>query len=171
MKFITLEKLCVIVRINPEDWINMKVSSYRNKYSHCRGKTILRMSYRFNEIYCTRKTISLHRVGTLLPLSLTHWGQVTHICLGKLVILGSDNGLSPERCQTIIWTNAGILLIGPLGTNFSEILSEIHRKYVWKCLRNVGHFVSTSMCKVICVATQLTTITSDIQWGSVNPIL
>ena len=27
--------------------------------------------------------------------------------------------------HTIIWTNAGLLLIGPLGTNFSEILMEI----------------------------------------------
>ena len=54
----------------------------------------------------------------------THWGRVTHICVGKLTIIGSDNGLSPERRQAIIWTNAGILLIGPLGTNFSEILIE-----------------------------------------------
>ena len=38
------------------------------------------------------------------------------------VIIGSDNGLSPVRRQAIIWTNAGILLIGPLGTSFSEIL-------------------------------------------------
>ena len=50
---------------------------------------------------------------------------MTHICVGKLTIIGSDNGLSPERRQAIIWTNAGILLIGPLGTNFSEILIEI----------------------------------------------
>ena len=57
---------------------------------------------------------------------LTHWGRVTHICVGKLTINGSDNGLSPKRRQAIIWTNAGILLIGPLGTNFSEILSDIH---------------------------------------------
>ena len=56
---------------------------------------------------------------------LTHWGRVTHICVGKLTIIGSDNGLSPERCQAIIWTNAGILLIWPLGTNFNEILIEI----------------------------------------------
>ena len=55
----------------------------------------------------------------------THWGRVTHICVGKLTIIGSDNGLSPERRQTIIWTNAGILLIGPLGTNFREIVIEI----------------------------------------------
>ena len=50
---------------------------------------------------------------------------MTHICVGKLTIIGSDNGLSPERRQAIIWTNAGIVLIGPLGTNFSEILIEI----------------------------------------------
>ena len=56
---------------------------------------------------------------------LTHWGRVTHICVGKLTIIGSDNGLSPERRQAIIWTNVGILLIRPLGTNFSEFLVEI----------------------------------------------
>ena len=56
---------------------------------------------------------------------LTHWGWATHVCVSKLTIIGSDNGLSPEWRQAIIWTNAGILLIGPLGTNFSEILIEI----------------------------------------------
>ena len=56
---------------------------------------------------------------------LTHWGQVTDICVSKLTIIGSDNGLSPDLRQAIIWTNSGILLIGPLGTNFSEILIEI----------------------------------------------
>ena len=43
----------------------------------------------------------------------------------KLTIIGSDNGLSPERRQAIIWTNAGMLLIRPLGANFREILIEI----------------------------------------------
>ena len=56
---------------------------------------------------------------------LTHWGRVTHICVSKLTIISSDNGLSPGRRQAIIWTNARISLIGPLGTNFSEILIEI----------------------------------------------
>ena len=49
-----------------------------------------------------------------------------YICVNKLTTIGSDNGLVPGRRQAIIWTNAGILLIGPLGTNFSEILIEIH---------------------------------------------
>ena len=56
---------------------------------------------------------------------LTHWGRVTHIYVSELPIIGSDNGLSPGRRQAIIWTNAGILLVGPLGTNFSEISIEI----------------------------------------------
>ena len=49
-----------------------------------------------------------------------------HICVSKLSILGSDNGLSPGRRQAIISTNAGILFIRILGTNFSESLGEIH---------------------------------------------
>ena len=57
---------------------------------------------------------------------LTHWGWVTLICVSKITIIGSDNGLSPGRRQAIIWTSVGILLIGPLGTNFSEILIEIY---------------------------------------------
>ena len=56
---------------------------------------------------------------------LTHWGPVTDIWDGKLTIIGSDNGLSPGWRQAIIWTNAGILLNEPLGTNFSEILIGI----------------------------------------------
>ena len=53
-------------------------------------------------------------------------GQVTHIYIGKLTIIGSDNGLSSGRRQAIIWTNAGILLFGHLGTKFSEILNKFH---------------------------------------------
>ena len=56
---------------------------------------------------------------------LTHWGQITHICICNLTLIGSDNGLWPGRHQVIIWTNAIILLIGPLKTHFSEILIEI----------------------------------------------
>ena len=58
--------------------------------------------------------------------NLTHWGRVTHICVRNLTVIGSDNGSSPGLHQGIIWTNAGILLIGPLGTNLSGILIEIH---------------------------------------------
>ena len=56
---------------------------------------------------------------------LTHSGRVTHICIINLTIIGSDNGLSPGRHLAVIWTNARIFLIGPLGTNFIEIIFEI----------------------------------------------
>ena len=67
---------------------------------------------------------------------LTHWGRATHICVSKLANISSDNGLSPGRCQAIIWTNVGILSFEPLGTNFSEILIGMEtfslKKMRWK---------------------------------------
>ena len=76
---------------------------------------------------------------------------MTHICVGKLTITGSDNGLSPGRRQAIIWTNAGILLIEPLRTNFNESLIGTQtfsfKKMHLKCrLPNGVHVVSASMC-------------------------
>ena len=56
---------------------------------------------------------------------LTHRGRVTQICVSELTNIGSDNGLSLGRRQAIIWNNAGLLLIEPLGTNFSEISIKI----------------------------------------------
>ena len=52
----------------------------------------------------------------------------------------------------IYWTNVGILLIRPRGTNFNnEISIAIHalslKKSIWKCrLENGGHFVLATMC-------------------------
>ena len=65
------------------------------------------------------------QVSSVGVMTLTHWGRVTHICVSKLTIIVSGDGLSPGRHQAIIWTNAGILSIAPLRTNFSEILIEI----------------------------------------------
>ena len=68
---------------------------------------------------------------------LTHWGWVLDMCISKLTIIGSDNGLSSGQHQAIIWTNAGILFILTLGTTSREIVNEIHniysRKCIWKC--------------------------------------
>ena len=76
---------------------------------------------------------------------------MTHICVSKLTIIVSDNGLSPGRRQAIISTNAGILSMGPLGTNFIEILDEIYvfsfkKMHLKLSSGNGGHFVSASMC-------------------------
>ena len=80
-----------------------------------------------NQSVLKTRIISSNLSGPIKQIPrLTHWGRVTHICISRLTIIGSDNGLSPGRHQAIIWTNAGILLIWPLGTNFSEILIEIY---------------------------------------------
>ena len=81
--------------------------------------------YPIHQLQCGCSTWQTN-VGYVRNWDITHWGRVTQNCVGDLTIISYDNGLSPERRQAIIWTNAGILLIGPLVTNFSEILIEIH---------------------------------------------
>ena len=77
----------------------------------------------FHEVgsLCQENQLNLYDIAN----TITHWGRVTHICVDDITIIGSDNGLSPDRRQAIIWTNAGMLLIGPLGTIFGEIAIEI----------------------------------------------
>ena len=91
----------------------------------------------FSEILIEIQIVSFEKMHLKMPSAkwqpfclnlnvLTHWGRVTHICLGKLTIIDSDNGLSPGRRQAIIWTNTGLLLIGPLGTNSIQIVIGIY---------------------------------------------
>ena len=80
----------------------------------------------WSSVSCTHKKSSYLYFTHVLPATLTHWGRVTHIRVSKLNITGSDNGLPPGRRQAIIWTNAGILFIRTLITNFSEIKRKLH---------------------------------------------
>ena len=67
-----------------------------------------------------------HWLLTTLQWSLQHtYTAKWLICVSKITIIGWDNGLSPDRRQAMIWTSAGILLVGPLGPSFSWILIEI----------------------------------------------
>ena len=94
---------------------------------------------------------------------LTHWGRVMHICVGKLIITGSDNGLSPDQRKAIISANAGLLSIGPLRTYFSEnsikiqqfSLKKMHMKMssVTWCPSCLGLNVLNIICD-ICSLTQ-----------------
>ena len=63
--------------------------------------------------------------GVAISTQLNHWGRGTHICVGSLTVIGSDNALPPGRRRAIIWTNTEILLFGPLATKPSEIIKEI----------------------------------------------
>ena len=93
--------------------------------------------------------LAVNNIDKTIPL--THWGRTMHICVGKVTTIGSDNGLSPGRRQAIIWTIAITLLIGPLGTNFSEILIRIQTFSFKKMHLKMSSakwcpFVSASMC-------------------------
>ena len=98
--------------------------------------------------------MSLFQSCKFISCSLIHWGRVTQICVSKLTIIGSGNGLSPGRRQAIIWTNAGILLIGPIGTNFSEILIRIQtfsfKKMQLKMSSAKCHPICLSLNELIC---------------------
>ena len=102
------------------------------KYSYkaCHNTAWGNYTYSKNINICQQKYFTSLVYESKMPHSnysdLTHWGRVTHICVSKLIVIGSDNGLSPGQRQAIIWTNAGMLLIGPMGTNFSEISIKIH---------------------------------------------
>ena len=71
---------------------------------------------------------------------------MTHICVGKLATIASDNGLSPGRHQAIIWTNAGILLIWSLGTNFSEFKISIEENAFENIVCEMAAIVSRPQC-------------------------
>ena len=95
-------------------------------------------SYKINIIWSINLSVRLAIIPTAVGhigriamseipiyLKLTHWGRAMQMCVSKVTIIGSDNGMWPGRRGAIIWTNAGILLIGPLGTNFNTILIDI----------------------------------------------
>ena len=98
-----------------------------------------------------------------------HWGRVTHICISKLVIIASDNGLSPGRRQAIIWTSVGIFLIKPLGTNFSEILIVI----ITLSFTKMRLKVSSAKWRLCCLGLNVLMIrhkwSTPIKWHLVPP--
>ena len=65
----------------------------------------------YNVCHYIQALINQQHIDSLRP-------SEAYICISKLTNIGSDNGLSPGRHQAIILTNAGILLIEPLGTKF-----------------------------------------------------
>ena len=111
-------------------------SSYHQAVTYCYANSFIDNLTLTNEIsflLCHRSVtnhchhwLTLWQHEAITSCSINFWGRMTHICVRKIIIIGSDNGLSPGQRQAIIWTNAGILLIRPLGINFNEILLGIN---------------------------------------------
>ena len=80
-------------------WFNIKMSSYQCRNCNNKDEMVSWPSNLYNRNLCTDKMVSLYWISPQeisLPV-LTHSGQVTHICISKLTIIGSDNGLLPGR--------------------------------------------------------------------------
>ena len=88
----------------------------------------------------------------LLPrCTLTHWGRVTHICAGKLIIIGSDKACRLIGAKPLSEPMLDCCQLDPC----EHISMKIYSKYsnfhwricTWKCrLRNGAHLVSASVC-------------------------
>ena len=101
-------------------------------------------------------------------LPFTNLGRVMHLCISKSGHHWSDNGLLPTQHQAIIWTNVGLLKIGPLETIFSEIWMYKQSSYntinfnmssvKWRqfCLRLIVYlylylYLMSCICICICI--------------------
>ena len=89
---------------------------------------------------------------------------MTYLCVSKLTSIASDNGLSPGRRPAIIWRNAGILLIGPLGTNFSEILIELQAF----SLKKIRLKMSSAKCRPFCLGLNVFTCIPTVTTAVMN---
>ena len=78
-------------------------------YQSCKIQNNATTRYLLVSFYVNWQVKQWISVYKMINMELTHWGWVMHICVSKLTIIGTDNGLSPCQRQVIIWANAGIL--------------------------------------------------------------
>ena len=102
-------------------WTNQ--SMFDRQVSNSRNHPSVNTSFQNGH---SRRICRTYSETQYLQLVLTQWDRVTYTCVRNIVIIASNNSLSPGRCQAIIWTNAKILLIGRSWINFNGILIEIN---------------------------------------------
>ena len=116
-------------------YINIKYECLREE---CSIKYIL-LEFRR---YTIRNKIKLHWNDSLMVNSVN---LSDAYCVCKRTI-GAANGLSPGWRQVIIWTNAGMVLTGLLGTNFGETLIETSIFSFKKMHLSFAFFLSQLQC-------------------------
>ena len=101
------------------------------------------------KIFGTEWGLTTIKIHSFIHVVL-YWGWMTHVCVNKLTIIGSDIGLSPSRRQNIIWTDD--IVIRNLGPNFSEFLSKIHSTFIHEnAFENVACELAASLSRPQCV--------------------
>ena len=105
------------------------------------------------EIWEWINTFILHFTGQVISYpcwDLTHWGQVTHLFVSKLRIIGSDNGLSQapshylNQCWNIVNWNLRNKLQWKFGQNSNIFIQE-------NALENVVCEMSSILSQPQCV--------------------
>ena len=109
------------------------------------------------------KTLRIRHV--IHVTTLTQWCRVTHICISKLTLIGSDNGFSPARRQAIIWYSAGILLNQNLWTNLSETLRDVTHFHSRNASENVVYEIATILSRPQCVNCRFTVSIMARSWA------
>ena len=116
-------------------------------------------------LYGPRCPLFSKRPINLISLSLSHWGRVTHICVSKLTIIGSYNGLSPSQVlqravskltnfQIWIWHNDTMPMsntIYMLLINWKMVISLCFKQYLYPVLvvKNVFPIHTTRVAGII----------------------
>ena len=130
-----LEPLVMITRLgSPTDW---KTSTWKPDTLDNTLKSLTPGRYGCNPELIISGVISRIDIFSISHEITLRWMQQSPIndefleamwriyALPTFAIIGSDNGLSPVQRQAIIWTNAVLWPIGPLGANFSQIEFEV----------------------------------------------
>ena len=87
--------------------------------------------------------------------SLTHQGRVTHICVNKLTIIGSDNGLSPDRRQAYL--NQCWIIV-----NWT-----LRNKLQWNLNRNSNIFIQENAFEsVVCETAAILSRPQCVKWAN-----
>ena len=98
----------------PGGWINIKMSSYQYRKSHCGDKTILRPSYLHNGISYTGKTTSLYWIGaqfTIMPLAdvpvpICHQALRNHHADASAITYYNNSRPLNKQCSRVVGRSA-----------------------------------------------------------------
>ena len=97
----------------------------------------------------------------MLPQYVPHWGWVTHICVIKLNIIGSDNHLLPAQHQAIIWTIARIL---------SKLRNKFELNLEWNSYISIqGNAFENVVCKIATILFWPQCVTGWF-WSNIGPV-
>ena len=149
--YLTVNPKCPSSRLNYRyDWVNL----WHNRRAFETGNVVCQVfrPWNFSLLwhYSTQILIRWWHTVLMTPVIIgVEWGKYGSVHLADT---DSDNGLSPDRHEAIIWTYAGIFLIRPLGTTLSEIFIKIQTF----SFKKIHLKMSSGKCRTCCLGNVFT---------------